>query len=77
LGDRLRHELHHGGQRLDWVEEQFHQLGQPDAADLAITLLAGYQGMSLLANALRDSDIMTREGGRLIRWLDTLTRTSA
>jgi len=32
--------------------------------------------MSLLANALRDPGIMTREGGRLTRWLDTLTRTS-
>ena len=63
-------------QLLDWVEEQFRQLGQPDPADLAITLLAGYQGMSLLANALRDPDIMTREGGRLTRWLDTLARTS-
>jgi TetR/AcrR family transcriptional regulator, transcriptional repressor for nem operon len=63
-------------QLLDWVEDQFRQLGQPDPADLAITLLAGYQGMSLLANALRDPDIMAREGGRLTRWLDTLTRTS-
>jgi len=63
-------------QLLDWVAEQFRQLGQPDPADLAITLLAGYQGMSLLANALRDPDIMTREGGRLSRWLDTVTRTS-
>jgi TetR/AcrR family transcriptional regulator, transcriptional repressor for nem operon len=63
-------------QLLDWVEEQFRQLGQPDPADLAITLLAGYQGMSLLANALRDPDIMTREGDRLTQWLDTLTRTS-
>jgi TetR/AcrR family transcriptional regulator, transcriptional repressor for nem operon len=63
-------------QLLDWVEEQFRQLGQPDPADLAVTLLAGYQGMSLLANALRDPGIMTREGSRLTRWLDTLTRTS-
>ena len=63
-------------QLLDWAEEQFRQLGQPDPADLAITLLAGYQGMSLLANALRDPGIMTREGARLTRWLDTLTRTS-
>jgi TetR/AcrR family transcriptional regulator, transcriptional repressor for nem operon len=63
-------------QLLDWVEEQFRELGQPDPAGLAITLLAGYQGMSLLANALRDPDIMTREGGRLSRWLDTLARTS-
>ena len=63
-------------QLLDWVEDQFRQLGQPHPADLAITLVAGYQGMSLLANALRDPDIMTREGNRLTRWLDTLTRPS-
>jgi TetR/AcrR family transcriptional regulator, transcriptional repressor for nem operon len=63
-------------QLLGWVEAQFRQLGQPDPADLAITLLAGYQGMSLLANALRDPGIMTREGARLTRWLDTVTTTS-
>jgi TetR/AcrR family transcriptional regulator, transcriptional repressor for nem operon len=63
-------------QLLDWVEEQFRQLGQPDPAGLAITLLAGYQGMSLLANALRDPGIMTREGDRLTRWLDTLSGSS-
>ena len=28
--------------------------------------------MSLLANALRDPDIMTREGARLVAWLDSL-----
>ena len=58
---------------LDWVERQFRTLGLPDPGDLAVTLVAAYQGMSLLANALRDADIMTREGDRLIRWLDTLT----
>ncbi|MGK5672855.1 hypothetical protein ACSNOB_08430 [Micromonospora sp. URMC 106] len=29
--------------------------------------------MSLLNNALRDPEIMTREGNRLLRWLDSLT----
>ncbi|MCO5968623.1 TetR/AcrR family transcriptional regulator [Actinoallomurus soli] len=58
---------------LDWVEHQFRALGLPDPGDLALTLVAGYQGMSLLANALRDPDIMVREGNRLIRWLDTVT----
>ncbi|MEV0403891.1 TetR/AcrR family transcriptional regulator [Actinoallomurus sp. NPDC050550] len=58
---------------LDWAEHQFHALGLPDPGDLAVTLVAGYQGMSLLTNALRDPEIMTREGDRLIRWLDTLT----
>jgi AcrR family transcriptional regulator len=58
---------------LDWTGHQFRVLGLPDPGDLAVTLVAAYQGMSLLANALRDPDIMTREGARLLRWLDSLT----
>ncbi|GAA0368278.1 TetR/AcrR family transcriptional regulator [Actinoallomurus spadix] len=58
---------------LDWAERQFRALGLADPGDLALTLVAGYQGMSLMANALRDPGIMTREGARLTRWLDTLT----
>jgi hypothetical protein len=57
---------------LDWAGRQFRDLGLPDPDDLALTLVSGYQGMSLLANALRDPDVMTREGARLLRWLDSL-----
>lgn len=57
---------------LDWVEQQFRELGLPEPDGLALTLVAYYQGMSLLANALRDPEIMTREGARLIGWLDSL-----
>ncbi|MFI2205639.1 TetR/AcrR family transcriptional regulator [Streptomyces sp. NPDC020192] len=57
---------------LDWTGCQFRELGLPDPDDLALTLVSGYQGMSLLANALRDPDIMIRQGGRLLRWLDSL-----
>ncbi|SHF56194.1 TetR/AcrR family transcriptional regulator [Streptoalloteichus hindustanus] len=57
---------------LDWVGRQFRELGLPDPDDLALTLISAYQGMSLLANALRDPDVMTREGTRLLRWLDSL-----
>lgn len=57
---------------LDWAGEQFRLLGLPDPDGLAITLVSAYQGMSLLANALRDPDIMTREGARLLGWLDAL-----
>ncbi|GGS76399.1 TetR family transcriptional regulator [Planobispora rosea] len=60
-------------QLLDWAGAQFRELGLPDSDDLALTLVAGYQGMSLLANALRDPDVMTRQGARLTRWLDSLT----
>jgi hypothetical protein len=58
---------------LDWTEKQFWQLGLPEPADLALGLVSAYQGMSLIANALRDPQIMTREGSRLIRWLDRPT----
>ncbi|MFE7526694.1 TetR/AcrR family transcriptional regulator [Kitasatospora sp. NPDC057542] len=57
---------------LDWAAGQFRELGLPDPDGLALTLVAGYQGMSLLANALRDPEVMTREGARLLRWLDSL-----
>ncbi|MGW7443745.1 TetR/AcrR family transcriptional regulator [Kitasatospora sp. NPDC054795] len=57
---------------LDWAAGQFRELGLPDPDGLALTLVAGYQGMSLLANALRDPEVMTREGDRLLRWLDSL-----
>ncbi|TVL89323.1 TetR/AcrR family transcriptional regulator [Streptomyces sp. SAJ15] len=57
---------------LDWAADQFRALGLPDPEDLAVTLVSAYQGMSLLANALRDPSIMIREGARLDRWLDSL-----
>src|SRR5689334_7315349 len=43
---------------LDWAEEQFHQLGRRDARDLAIAFFSGVQGGALLANAMRDPDVM-------------------
>ncbi len=70
---------------LDWAARQFREMrlsgangssagaDDPyDPDDLALTLVAGYQGMSLMANALRDPDVMTREGTRLLDWLDSL-----
>ncbi|MER5624812.1 TetR/AcrR family transcriptional regulator [Streptosporangium sp. NPDC002544] len=57
---------------LDWVEQQYRQLGVADPEGLALTLVGAYQGMSLLSNALRDPEIMTREGARLVRELDSL-----
>ncbi|MGW6916718.1 TetR/AcrR family transcriptional regulator [Kitasatospora sp. NPDC054939] len=62
---------------LDWAGQQFRSAGLPDPDGLALTLVAGYQGMSLLANALRDPGVMTREGDRLTRWLDSLRTTAS
>lgn len=55
---------------LDWVAGQYRELGDADPDGRALTLVGAYQGMSLLSNALRDPEIMTREGARLLRELD-------
>ncbi len=59
-----------------WVEQQFRAMGRADARDLAISLVASYQGIALLTNAFRDPELMAREGRRLERWIDSLSQTS-
>jgi AcrR family transcriptional regulator len=59
-----------------WVEQQFKAMGRRDARDLAVALLASYEGMALLANTFRDPELMVREGRRLERWIDSLARDS-
>jgi AcrR family transcriptional regulator len=57
---------------LEWVEAQYRQIGVADPEGHALALVGAYQGMSLLSNALRDPEIMAREGARLTRELDSL-----
>jgi TetR/AcrR family transcriptional regulator, transcriptional repressor for nem operon len=57
---------------IDWAEQQFRSMGRSDARDLAVALVAAYQGISLLTNTLRDPELMAREGRRLDRWIDSL-----
>jgi len=57
---------------IEWAEQQFRALGRRDAHDLAVSLLASYEGSALLTNTFRDPDILTREARRLNRWIDTL-----
>lgn len=52
-------------QLVDWAEQQFRSMGRPDAHDLAIALIAAYQGISLLTSTFRDPGLMTSEGHRL------------
>ena len=56
---------------IDWAEEQFRQLGRRDARDLAVALMASYQGIALLTNSFRDPQLMAREARRLERWIDS------
>jgi TetR/AcrR family transcriptional regulator, transcriptional repressor for nem operon len=58
---------------IAWAEEQFRALGRRDAHELAVALIASYQGMALLTNTFRDPELMTREGRRLERWVDSLS----
>lgn len=57
---------------LDWAERQFSALGRADARDLAIEVIARYQGTALLASTLRDPDLLARESARVAAWLDTI-----
>jgi TetR/AcrR family transcriptional regulator, transcriptional repressor for nem operon len=64
------------GVLVDWAERQFRSMGLPEQArDLAIALVASYQGISLLTNTFRDPELMVREGRRLERWIDSLAST--
>ena len=57
---------------IDWAEQQFRLIGRRDARDLAVALMASYQGIALLTNTFRDPELMTREARRLERWIDSL-----
>jgi TetR/AcrR family transcriptional regulator, transcriptional repressor for nem operon len=61
----------------DWTEQQFRSMDRADARDLAIALVASYQGISLLTNTFRDPELMVREGRRLERWIDSLASRSS
>ena len=57
---------------VDWAAQQFRLMGRRDARDLAIALIASYEGIALLTNTFHDPELMTREGRRLERWIDSL-----
>lgn len=57
---------------LQWCETQFRALGEPPgrARDRAAHLLAALQGISLLANAFHDPDMILQEARQLRHWLE-------
>jgi TetR/AcrR family transcriptional regulator, transcriptional repressor for nem operon len=57
---------------IDWAEQQFRALGRRDAHDLALDLLAAYEGSALLANTFGDPQVLSSAARRLNRWIDTL-----
>ena len=58
--------------RSSGQSRQFRLLGRRDARDLAVALIASYQGIALLTNTFRDPELMAREARRLERWIDSL-----
>jgi TetR/AcrR family transcriptional regulator, transcriptional repressor for nem operon len=57
---------------IEWAENQFRLMGRRDARDLAVALIASYQGIALLTNTFRDPALMARESRRLERWIDSM-----
>jgi AcrR family transcriptional regulator len=57
---------------IDWAERQFRAMGRRDARDLAVALIASYEGIALITNTFRDPELMAREARRLERWIDSL-----
>jgi len=57
---------------IDWAETQFRSLGRRDAHDLALDLLAAYEGSALLASTFADPGLLSGAARRLNRWLDAL-----
>ena len=51
---------------------QDHAGRDDDARELAVALIAAYEGIALLAATLRDPGLIGTEGGRLERWIDSL-----
>ncbi|MGC1569553.1 MAG: TetR/AcrR family transcriptional regulator [Trebonia sp.] len=57
---------------VEWAERQFAAMGRPDAQDLAVQVIARYQGTALLTSAFRDPGLMEAEARRVAQWIDTL-----
>ena len=57
---------------IAWAEDQFRSLGRADARDCAFDLLAAYEGSALLANTMRDPEVLSGAARRIERWIDTL-----
>jgi hypothetical protein len=60
---------------IAWAEEQFRTMGRQDVHALAVEFIASYQGTAVLTQALRQPELLCREGRRLERWIDSVQTT--
>jgi TetR/AcrR family transcriptional repressor of nem operon len=71
--DTRRHAANVLERLITVAEQQFTQLGRRDARDLAVALVASWEGIALIGNTLRDPTLITTEARRLERWIDSLS----
>ncbi len=57
---------------LAWLAEQFRAMGRPDADELAVAVIAAYQGAALLSNTFHEPKLLLNECRRLERWIDSI-----
>jgi len=57
---------------IEWAETQFNAMGRRDAHDLALDLIAAYEGSALLANTMRDPNVLAGAARRIAGWIDSL-----
>lgn len=57
---------------LDWAERHFRAIGRRDARDLAVELVACYEGTAVLVNTLGQPELMARQARRLRKWIDAV-----
>lgn len=57
---------------IGWAEGQFRLMGRHNARELAVDLIANYEGVALLTNTLQDPALLTSAGRRLERWIDSM-----
>jgi TetR/AcrR family transcriptional regulator, transcriptional repressor for nem operon len=62
---------------IEYAAAQFAAMGRDDARQLAVTLVATYEGIALLGNALQDPGLIAAEGRRLEAWIDGLAGETA
>jgi AcrR family transcriptional regulator len=58
---------------IAWMEREFAAMGSTDARDLALEVMARYQGAALLTSTLRDPAVMAAAKSRAAAWIDSLT----
>jgi len=55
---------------VDGAERQFQEMGRSDAHELAVEMIAAYQGTAVLSHATASPELLRREADRVDRWID-------